>query len=73
MNRHTYEVFARINRGDDLVHVGTIEAQNDELAIAYAAFVYNEEDWTDMVVVRREHLLTVHQPKPLFEKERVTA
>ncbi len=65
----TYEVFARINRGDNLMHIGTIKAQNDELAAAYAHFVYDEEDWTDMFAVRRDHLVTIKRTEPLFEKE----
>lgn len=71
--KQPYEIFARINRGDDLMHIGTVEAQSDDLAIAYAAYVYNEEDWTDMVVVRRDNILRVRQPEPLFEKEGVSA
>lgn len=65
----TYELFARIKRGDDLYHIGTVEAESDELAVAYAAFVYNEEDWTDMFAVRRDHLVTVRRAVPLFNHE----
>lgn len=65
----TYEIFARINRGDNLMHIGTVEAKSDELAIAYAHFVYDEEDWTDMFAVRRDHLITIKRTEPLFDKE----
>lgn len=71
--REVYEIFARINRGDDLMHVGTIEAENDELAMAYAALVYDEEDWTDMYTVRRDNLLCVHSVEPLFAEKGVGA
>lgn len=68
----TYELFARIKRGDDLYHIGTVEAGSDELAIVYATFIYNEEDWTDMFAVRRDHLVTIKSPTPLFKQEGVS-
>lgn len=40
----TYDIFARINRGDNLMHIGTVEAENSELAKVYATFTYDEED-----------------------------
>ncbi|MEB3100158.1 hypothetical protein [Ferviditalea candida] len=72
MNKQTYEIFARIHRGDDLMQIGTVEAQSDDLAIAYAAYIYNEEEWTDMIAVRRDHILKVRQAEPLFSKERMS-
>lgn len=52
-----YEVFARINAGDDLINVGTLEADSDRLAKIYAHRTYDEEDWNRLVVVRQEHVL----------------
>lgn len=52
-----YEVFARINAGDDLISVGTLEAESDRLAKIYAHRTYDEEDWNRLVVVRQEHVL----------------
>lgn len=52
-----YEVFARINAGDDLINVGTLEAESDRLAKIYAHRTYDEEDWNRLVVVRQEHVL----------------
>lgn len=52
-----YEVFARINAGDDLINVGNLEAESDRLAKIYAHRTYDEEDWDRLVVVRREHVL----------------
>lgn len=63
-----YEIFARINRGDDLMHIGVVEAETDDLARVYAAFIYNEEDWTDMCVIRKDHFVWVKRPQGLFEK-----
>jgi 1,2-phenylacetyl-CoA epoxidase PaaB subunit len=68
---HDYDVFARISRGDDLMHIGTVEAEADELAIVYATYVYDEEDWFDMYVVKRENLISVKEPKGLLAEERV--
>lgn len=54
-----YEVFARSRRGDALRHIGCVHAPSDALARLYARWVYDEETWVDLAVVRREHLLTV--------------
>lgn len=60
-----YEVFTRINAGDDLMHVGCVEAQNDRLARIYAHTAYDEEDWAHMAVVRRNDIIEVGQPETL--------
>ena len=52
-----YEVFGRVNAGDDLVAIGHVDAPSDRLARTYAHTTYDEEDWERLVVVRREHLL----------------
>jgi len=52
-----YEVFGRINAGDDLIHVGNVDAQSDRLARSYAYTTFDEEEWDKLVAVRREHLL----------------
>jgi 1,2-phenylacetyl-CoA epoxidase PaaB subunit len=57
-----YEVFTRINAGDDLMHVGCVEASNDRLARTYAHTAYDEEDWAHMAVVRRDDLIEVGKP-----------
>lgn len=67
--RFEYEVFTRIKRGDNLIHAGTVEAQTDEMARVYATFIYNEEDWAEMCVVRRDNIKWVKQPEELFVKE----
>jgi 1,2-phenylacetyl-CoA epoxidase PaaB subunit len=54
-----YEVFARSRRGDPLRHIGVVHAPSDELARLYARWVYDEESWADVAVVRRDHLLPV--------------
>lgn len=52
-----YEVFARISAGDELMHVGNVDAPNDRLAKVYAYRTFDEEDWEELAVVKRENLL----------------
>jgi 1,2-phenylacetyl-CoA epoxidase PaaB subunit len=60
-----YHVFTRINAGDDLMHVGTVQADSDRLARIYAHRTYDEEDWDFIGVVREENLIEVEeQPIP---------
>ena len=54
-----YQVFARINPGDDLIDVGNVDAPNDRLAKTYARTTFDEEDWDRMVIVPRAALLEV--------------
>lgn len=54
-----YEVLTRINPGDDLKHIGSVDAPSDKLAKNYADTTYDEEDWSYMVLVRREDLIRV--------------
>lgn len=52
-----YEVFTRINPGDDLIHIGSVEAASDKLAKNYARTTYDEEDWSYVMLVRREDII----------------
>ena len=54
-----YEVFARINPGDELIHVGNIDASTDRLARSYARSTFDEEDWDHMIAVAREDIVEV--------------
>jgi 1,2-phenylacetyl-CoA epoxidase PaaB subunit len=54
-----YEVLARSRRGDPLRHIGTLAAPSDDLARAYARWLYDEESWADVAVVRHDSLLAV--------------
>ncbi|MEH7379306.1 hypothetical protein V7138_02335 [Bacillus sp. JJ1533] len=67
--KHDYLLLTRINRGDELIHVGTFKAVNDELAKIYAQHIYDEEDWVEMYVVKKDDLVCVRSPEPLFAKE----
>lgn len=69
--KQEYLLFTRIKRGDDLIQVGSFQAETDELAKVYAQYIYDEEDWVEMQVVRKDALIVVRLPEPLFEKEGV--
>ena len=59
-----YHVFTRVNAGDDLMHVGTVQADSDRLARIYAHRTYDEEDWDFIGVVHEENLIEV-DPQPI--------
>ena len=59
-----YRVFARIDKGDDTVDIGGVEAPNDRLAKVYAYRMYDEEDWDYLAVVRAEDVLEVDVDDP---------
>lgn len=66
-----YEVFARKSREDPLEHVGTVNATSNDFARVYARTTYDEENWVEMVVVRRVELVTVIELEPLVKVEEV--
>jgi 1,2-phenylacetyl-CoA epoxidase PaaB subunit len=70
IQQYEYDVLTRINRGDDLCYIGTVEASSDELAQVYAQYVYDEEKWVEMYVIKRENMICIRKPEPFF-KERV--
>lgn len=59
-----YEVFARINQGDETLHIGNVTAESDRLARMYAHNTFDEEDWDYLAVVRRDNLLEVTGTRP---------
>jgi 1,2-phenylacetyl-CoA epoxidase PaaB subunit len=62
-----YEVFARRSHDEELKHVGSVNATDDDLAKAYAWTLYDEESWVEMCVVPRESVIpiTPHGKIPL--------
>jgi 1,2-phenylacetyl-CoA epoxidase PaaB subunit len=54
-----YEVFARKTHEDELKHVGSVNAADDELAKAYAWTLYDEESWIEMCVVPRKAVIPI--------------
>jgi predicted transcriptional regulator len=69
MKRIEYDVFTQLKRGENLIHIGTVEAESVELAKVYASYVYDEEDWAGMCVVARDQINWVKKVEGLFEKE----
>lgn len=59
-----YEVFARINQGDETLHIGNVRAETDRLARMYAHNTFDEEDWNYMAVVREDNLIEVTGERP---------
>jgi len=49
-----YEVFARKTREDPLGHIGTVNATSVDFARVYARTTYDEENWVEMLVVKRD-------------------
>jgi 1,2-phenylacetyl-CoA epoxidase PaaB subunit len=63
-----YEVFARRSHEEELKHVGSVNAAEDDLAKAYAWTLYDEESWVEMCVVKRDSVIpiTPHGRIPLW-------
>ena len=59
-----YEVFARAKRDEPLRHIGSVTADNEDLARAYACMTYDEETWIEMVLVPREAVIPVLEVEP---------
>lgn len=54
-----YEVFARKTHEEPLMHVGSVNATDDELAKVYAWTTYDEENWVEMCVVPRASVIQI--------------
>lgn len=52
-------VLARRTYDEPLRQVGTVEADERELAIVYARSIYDEFNWVEMALVPREAMVTV--------------
>ncbi len=70
MNEFVYDVFARKDRGDQLVHIGYIDALDDETAKVYAWKTYDEERWFEMCVVLRTAIIPVNRDEGVFANAR---
>ena len=62
-----YEVFARRTRDEPLGHVGTVNATSIDFARVYARTTYDEENWIEMVIVKRVAMVPVIELEPLVE------
>lgn len=52
-------VLARRGYEEPLRQVGTVEAEDSELASVYARSIYDEFAWVEMTIVPRETMVTV--------------
>jgi len=68
-----YEVFARKARAEPLEHVGTVNATSEDFARVYARTTYDEENWVEMVVVRRDALIHVIELEPLVSRQEASS
>jgi len=60
--RSAWIVLARRKYEEPLYEVGTVTADDPELAIVFARSIYDEHPWIEMVVVPRRALRTVIAP-----------
>jgi 1,2-phenylacetyl-CoA epoxidase PaaB subunit len=70
MREYVYDVFARKNRGDQLAHIGFVDALDDETARVYAWKTYDEENWFEMCVVPRSAIIPVNRDDGPFARAR---
>jgi 1,2-phenylacetyl-CoA epoxidase PaaB subunit len=54
-----WEVFARRKFEEPLYHVGTVAADDPDLATVYARSIFNEFSWVEMVLYPRGSSLSV--------------
>jgi 1,2-phenylacetyl-CoA epoxidase PaaB subunit len=60
VKKNVYEVFAQIEPGGPISHIGNLNAPGIELAKAYARRIYDEERWSEMWVVPRGEIVVAH-------------
>lgn len=57
--RTCWVVFARRRYEEPLYQVGTVTADDPQLAVIYAQSIYDEHPWIEMVIAPRQTLRTV--------------
>jgi 1,2-phenylacetyl-CoA epoxidase PaaB subunit len=57
--RPCWVVFARRRYDEPLYEVGTVTADDPELAIVYARSIYDEHPWIEMLIAPRSAMRTV--------------
>ena len=61
MIESVFDVFARKDRGEPLVHIGYIDALDAEMARVYAWKTYDEQNWFEMCIVPRSSIIPVNR------------
>ncbi len=57
--RTAWLVFARRRYDEPLYQVGTVTADDPEMAVIFAQSIYDEHPWIEMIVVPRDRTHTV--------------
>jgi 1,2-phenylacetyl-CoA epoxidase PaaB subunit len=57
--RKCWLVFARRRYDEPLYHVGTVTADDPDMAVLFAQSIYDEHPWIEMIVTRRDQSHTV--------------
>lgn len=57
--RRVWLVLARRKYEEPLYQVGTVDAEDPEMAALYARSIYDEQPWIEMVVAPRDEVRTV--------------
>ena len=70
MREILFDVFTRKDRGDLLVHIGYVDAFDEETAKVYAWKTYDEEKWFEMCIVERTAIIPVNRDDGPFAKAR---
>jgi 1,2-phenylacetyl-CoA epoxidase PaaB subunit len=60
VKKNVFEVFAQIEPGGPISHIGNLNAPGIALAKVYARRIYDEERWSEMWVVPRDEIVVVH-------------
>ncbi len=59
MGPRVWEVFARQKYEEPLHHVGTVVADDPDLATLFARSIYDEQPWIEMIAVPRSEVKVV--------------
>jgi 1,2-phenylacetyl-CoA epoxidase PaaB subunit len=57
--RKCWLVFARRRYDEPLYHVGTVTADEPDMAVLFAQSIYDEHPWVEMIVAPRDQTHTV--------------
>ena len=60
--RPVWVVFARRKYEEPLYEVGTVTAEDPEMAVVFARSIYDEHPWIEMVIAPRRAMRTVIEP-----------
>lgn len=58
----TFEVFGRDQLERPLSHIGSIQAPNQDLAVARARFMYSERQWVELCVAPSDSFVACLSP-----------